>query len=159
MAQSCLTLCDPMDYTVNEILQARILEGVAFSFSRVSSQPRDQTQVSCIAGRFFISWATGEAQEYWSGSHPFSSGFSWPRNRTRVSCITGRFFTNWDGSQRRPDNIALCSRGKKNHRTSEELCDWWKNHPGLWTQISQVVDPSFYQQGAVSYVLTSLKWS
>ena len=55
MAQSCVTLCDPMDYTVNEILQARILEGVAFSFSRVSSQPRDQTQVSCIAGRFFIS--------------------------------------------------------------------------------------------------------
>ena len=58
VAQSCLTLCDPMDYTVRGILQARILEWVAFPFSRVSSQPRDRTQVSCIAGRFFTSWAT-----------------------------------------------------------------------------------------------------
>ena len=46
VTQSCLTLCDPMDYTVHGILQARILEWVAFPFSRGSSQPRDQTQVS-----------------------------------------------------------------------------------------------------------------
>ena len=44
--QSCPALCDPMDHTVHGILQARILEGVAFPFSRGSSQPRDQTQVS-----------------------------------------------------------------------------------------------------------------
>ena len=44
-----------------------ILEWVAFPFSRVSSQPRDQTQVSRIAGGFFTSWVTREAQEYWSG--------------------------------------------------------------------------------------------
>ena len=43
------------------ILQARILERVAISFSRGSSQPRDQTQVSCIADRFFAVWATREA--------------------------------------------------------------------------------------------------
>ena len=55
VAQSCLTLCDPMDYTVHGILQARILEWVAIPFSRGSSQPRDQTQVSRIAGKFFIS--------------------------------------------------------------------------------------------------------
>ena len=55
VAQSCPTLCNPMDYTVHGILQARILEWVAFLFSKVSSQPRDQTQVSCIAGRFFTS--------------------------------------------------------------------------------------------------------
>ena len=61
------TLCDPMDYTIHEILQARILEWVAFPFSRGSSQPRDQNQVSRIAGGFFTSWATREAQEYWSG--------------------------------------------------------------------------------------------
>ena len=58
---------DPTDYTVHGILQARILVWVAFLFSRGSSQPRDQTQVSCIAGRFFTSWATREAQEYCSG--------------------------------------------------------------------------------------------
>ena len=51
-----------MDYTVNEILQPRILEWVAFPFSMGSSQPRDQTQVSYIAGRFFTSWATRETQ-------------------------------------------------------------------------------------------------
>ena len=59
VAQSCLTLCDPTDYTDHGILQARILEWVAFPFSRASSQPRGWTQVSHIAGRFFTSWATG----------------------------------------------------------------------------------------------------
>ena len=55
VTQSCLTLCDPRDYIVHGILQARILEWVAFPFSRGSSQPRDRTQVSRIAGRFFTS--------------------------------------------------------------------------------------------------------
>ena len=54
-------LCNPMKYMVHEILQARILEGAAFPFSRASYQPRDRTQVSHIASRFFISWATREA--------------------------------------------------------------------------------------------------
>ena len=62
--KSCLTCWDLMDYTGHGILQARILEWVAFPFSRGSSQPRDQTQVSRIAGRFFTSWASREAQEY-----------------------------------------------------------------------------------------------
>ena len=56
-SQLCPTLCDPMGYIVHGILQARILEWAAFPFSRGSSQPRDWTQLSCIAGRFFISWA------------------------------------------------------------------------------------------------------
>ena len=51
-----------MDYSVHEILQARILEWVAFPFFRETPQPRDWTQVSHIAGRFFTSWATREAQ-------------------------------------------------------------------------------------------------
>ena len=59
--QSCPTLCDPMDYTAHGILQARILEWVAFPFSRESSQPRDRTQVSHNAGGLFTSWATKEA--------------------------------------------------------------------------------------------------
>ena len=54
-------------HRVHGILQARILEWVAFPFSRGSSQPRDGTQVSHIAGGFFTSWAIREAQEYWSG--------------------------------------------------------------------------------------------
>ena len=63
----CPTLCDPMNYKVRGILQARILEWVAFPFSRGSSQPRDRTQVSLTANRFFTTWATRAAQEHWSG--------------------------------------------------------------------------------------------
>ena len=55
VAQSSLTLCDPMDYTFHGLLQARILEWVAFPFSRESSQLSDGTQVSCVAGVFFTS--------------------------------------------------------------------------------------------------------
>ena len=58
VTQSCPTLCDPMDCSlpgssVHGFLQARILEWVAIPFSRESSQSRNQTQVSCTAGRFF----------------------------------------------------------------------------------------------------------
>ena len=68
-AQSCLTLCHPMDCgppssSVHGILQPRILEWVAISFSRASSQPRDQTRIFCISciGRWILyHWATWEA--------------------------------------------------------------------------------------------------
>ena len=52
-SHSVISLYDPMDHRVHGILQARILEWEAFSFSRGSSQIRDQTQVSHIAGGFF----------------------------------------------------------------------------------------------------------
>ena len=66
VTQSCPTLCDPMDCSppgssVHGILQARVLEGVAISFSRGSSQPRDRTRVSCIPGRRFTLCAAREA--------------------------------------------------------------------------------------------------
>ena len=67
VAQSCLTLCDPMDCSlpgpfVHGIFQARVLVWVTISFSRGSSWPRDRTWVSCIAGRCLTIWATREAQ-------------------------------------------------------------------------------------------------
>ena len=70
ITQSCLTLCNPMDYRLSGssfhgILQARILEWVAISFSRGSSQPRDRTPVSRIAGRRFTMWATREDWHSW----------------------------------------------------------------------------------------------
>ena len=66
VAQLCPTLCNPMDCSqtgssVHGILQARILEWVAISFSRGSSWPKAQTQASYIAGRFFTIWATRES--------------------------------------------------------------------------------------------------
>ena len=54
VAQWCTTICNPMNYTVHGIIQARILEN-PLPFSRGSSQPRDWIQVSCIAGGFFAS--------------------------------------------------------------------------------------------------------
>ena len=72
VAQSCLTLCDPVDcsLTGSSVLgsQARILEWVAMPSARGSSQPLHLTQFSYIAGRFFTVWATRETQEYWMGS-------------------------------------------------------------------------------------------
>ena len=74
VAQSCPTLCNPSLWTIAKhaplsmgILQARIVEWVAMTSTRESCQPRDQTQVSHIAGRFSTIWATREAQESWSG--------------------------------------------------------------------------------------------
>ena len=69
MSESCTcpSLCNPTDYTGHGILQTRILKWVVFPFSRGSSQPRDRTQVSWTAGGCFTSWATREAQGYWSG--------------------------------------------------------------------------------------------
>ena len=103
LVQSSLTLCNPMDYTVHGILQARILEWGAFPFSRGSSQPRDQTQVSHIAGGFFLHCMQilyqlshkGSPKILESVAYPFFSRSSQPRDWTGVSCIAGRFFTNW----------------------------------------------------------------
>ena len=64
VTQPCLTLCDPLDYIVHGILQAKILEWVAYPFFSRSSQPRNQTGVSCIAGGFFTNWAIREAHEF-----------------------------------------------------------------------------------------------
>ena len=68
VAQSRLTLCDPMDSSlpgssVHGIFQARVLEWVAISFSKGSSWPRDRTQVSRIVDRRFAVWATRELHE------------------------------------------------------------------------------------------------
>ena len=72
VAQSCLALCDSMDCSppgssVYGILQASILKRVTISYSRRSSQPRDQTWVSCIVDRFSAIWATRE-----DSTNPFS---------------------------------------------------------------------------------------
>ena len=99
-AQLCLTLCNSMDCSplgssVHGILQARILEWVAIPFSRGSSQPRDQTQASCIAGRYLTTWATWEAvYSNYVGSRVHPELVSWPKTSEsllgRVTvCIPG----------------------------------------------------------------------
>ena len=98
VSQLCPTLCNPMDYIVCGILQARILEWIAFLFSRGSSQPRDQTQVSSICRQILYQLShKGSPRILEWVAYPFFSRSSWPRNWTRVSCIgkAGRCFTNW----------------------------------------------------------------
>ena len=86
VTQSCPTLCDPMDCRLpgssfHGILQARVLEWVAISFSRGYSQPRDWTQVSHIVCRFFTSWATGKPKNTGVGSllQQISGGYLFSR--------------------------------------------------------------------------------
>ena len=83
---SCLTLWDCI---VHGILQARILDWVAFPFSRGPAQHRDRTQDSHIAGRFFTSWATREAPK------PIPSAKDLPDLRIEPGSPAGRFFASW----------------------------------------------------------------
>ena len=95
VAQLCPTICETMDYTVHGILQARILEWVAFPFSRASSQPRVNPGLPhCRQILYQLSHKGSPRILEWI-AYPFSSGSSWPRNQTGVSCIAGGFFTNW----------------------------------------------------------------
>ena len=86
VTQPSPTLCNPMDCSlpgssVHGMLQARILEWVAMLSSRGSSQPRDWTQVSCTAGRFFTVWATREAH------HQCLWPLNWRRQEGRCMCM------------------------------------------------------------------------
>ena len=109
--QFCLTLCSPMDCPVHGILQARILELVAFPFSRGSSQPRDGTQESYIAGRFLTSWATGKPKNTEVGSLSLLQRIFLPQE------------SNWGllhGSQILYQLSYQGSPGLQNH------CRWWQ---------------------------------
>ena len=69
VAQLCPTLCNPKDcsppgFSINGILQARILKWVAISFSRGSSCPRDRTRISCLSRQTLSHWASREVQAY-----------------------------------------------------------------------------------------------
>ena len=96
VAQSCPTLCDPIDYG---ILQARILEWVVFPFSRGSSQPKDQTQVLLHCGWFFTSWATREALVTFRTLCEVKETVYWSVRNSARCCycsVTKSFPTLWD---------------------------------------------------------------
>ena len=102
--QSCLTLCALMDYTVHGILQAKILEWIVFPFSRGSSQPWDQTQVSHTAGKFYTSLVTREA--------------NWQKNRN---------IDQWN-KIKRPD-INSCTYGYHIFDRGNKNIKWGKDSP------------------------------
>ena len=98
-SQSCSVLSDslqPQGIYSPRSLQARLLEWVAVPFSRGSSQPRDWTQVSCITGRFFISWVTREPKNIVMGSLSLLQQIFLTQEWNRwPGIIVGRFFTSW----------------------------------------------------------------
>ena len=85
---------DPLDYTVHGILQARVLEWVAVPFSVGSSQPKDRTQVSCIADRFLAAEPQEKPRNAELGSLCLLQTVFQPRNPKGISSTAGRFFTN-----------------------------------------------------------------
>ena len=89
VTQSCPPLCDPMDYTVHGILQARILEWVAFPFSRGSNPGL----LHCRQVLYQLSHKGSPRILEWI-AYPFSNRSFQPRNQTGVSSIAGGFFTN-----------------------------------------------------------------
>ena len=108
VAQSCLTLCDPIDCSppgssVHGILQARLLEWVPMPSSRESSPPRDQTQVSLIAGRFFCL------------SH---QGSHW-NNVVKIPSVSSMKIHKWGEK----NNLCL-HRGRKGRR--KIFVSWWR---------------------------------
>ena len=146
VTRSCPTLCDPMDYTVHGILQARILEWVAFPFSRGSSQPRDWTRVSCIAGRFFTNWAMREAQSRHNSSYRFQ-GKECKTGWGTSSVVAGRCTRPVS----REHNKCLCagegseglSLGAESTR-SEHLHGWVKSQ---WIKIKRLRETEKTRRG------------
>ena len=94
VAQSCLNLCNPLDHTVHGI-QARILERVAFPFSRGSCNPGIEPRSASLKADSSPAEPQGSPRIVECVAYPFSGRSSWLRNGIGVSCIAGRFFTNW----------------------------------------------------------------
>ena len=128
-----------MDYTVHGILQARILEWVAFPFFRGSSQPKDRTQIFLIAGGFFTSWTTREAQEYWSaqpipspvdlpdpgielGSPVLQVGFLPAEPPGKPFSTSGKFF------------FLFSQLVRNSHKFDQDMDKWRGQREKLWIQ-------------------------
>ena len=112
------------------ILQARILEWVAFPFSRGSSQPRNGTRVSCIAGRFFINWAVRETQIF--------------KGKWRISWTEEPSGLQSMGLLRVGHDWSNLARTQKSYQHGSWVRDskftYWPYHlQNLWTSVSSSV--------------------
>ena len=128
VAQLCPTLCDPMDYSIHGILQARILEWVDFPFSRDSSQPQDRTQISHTAGNSLAAEPQGKPKNTGVGSLSLLQRiFPPPSNWTMFSCIAARFFTSGAIREAPYMNSFFCSTPNTKCSISKALKNslWW----------------------------------
>ena len=141
------TLCNPMDYTIHGILQARILEWVTVLFCRGSSQPRDWTQ-PCLLHCWWILYQLshqGSPRILEWIAYPFSRGSFRTRNRKQVRdadkypasyrtvphnkelsspCIAGRFFPSWATREALRKNVLKFNKYRK-HQTNHRHFAWW----------------------------------
>ena len=144
--------CSPPGSSVHEIFQARILEWVAISFSRGSPQPRDWTQVSCTAGRFFTNWAAREAlilhvcrcdssewtlkwmNEEWMNGLPHLSASCWLKIQRGVL-----MFTESPALINPTNNSQLCSDNAHTHTQKQvgRKGKWWWRKPISWYLLCQ----------------------
>ena len=100
------SLWPPWTIEIHGILQARILEWVAFPFPRIfPTQELNPSLLHCRRILYQLSHKGNPRILEWI-AYSFSSGSSWPRNRAVVSCIAGRFFTSW---AMREAPICLCA--------------------------------------------------
>ena len=147
-SHSVLSICYPVDSTVHGILQARILEWVAFPFSRASFQPRDWGQVSHIVGGLFTSWATRKSKNTQVGSlsllrRIFTTQES---NWGLLHCRWIVYQLHYEGSpglDSGPQNVCL-NQLHQDHLSSCEKCKflgstliYWLINPGARTQCSE----------------------
>ena len=141
--------CTPPGFSVDGILQARILEWVAISSSRGSSWPRDQTCVSCVAGRFFGIWVTKEAPFFnirlnirqlysficFCIQTPRIWSFGWSKEKlTSGLPCTRVWFLVWEQS--------ICCRATKPVRHNYwSLCTLEPTGDNYWAHILQLLKP------------------
>ena len=125
VTQMCQTLCDPMDYTVHGIPQARMLEWVAFPFSRGSSQLRDQPGVSCIEGGFFTSWDTGKPRKTGVGCLSLHQGI-FPTQGLNPGFPHGRRILYQLSYQGREEHSVFQRKG------NDHLCQRWLIGQAKW---------------------------
>ena len=123
-----------------EILEGRILECVAMSSSRESSQPSDQTQDSCLAGELFTIWITRKAQEYWSRWPMPSLGF-FPTQESNWSLPHCRQILSQLSYQGTP--LVSISQSKSQYLVEKELINLKMSHHmcegAAWTILHEMI--------------------
>ena len=137
VAESCPTLCDSLG-----ILQARILEWVAYPFSTESSQPRNRTRVSFIAGRFFANWAMRESP----------AGSREPKRQI-------------DTAPSSPGLICRQMQNSQNANNESKVVRILKSFPSpsgmnlnLWKQTYKLIFKICFEKESLSYLLLSISF-
>ena len=134
VAQSCPTLCHPVDcsppgFSLQGLLQARILEWVVISFSRGSSQPRDQTWVSHITGTRFNLWPTRDWNLPLKTENPLKS-FKWLRTMV-VDCCVSDFINNRTVAKSEPRSVEATPNSTQDSAQEEQIPQSpWPFSPG-----------------------------